>query len=70
MSKLEDLLVPGSTEVPDCICGLEMEFAGSKRADIPNGTEVRHYKCPACSHELMLTVWSEDEILVRPNSGL
>jgi hypothetical protein len=47
-----------------------MELAGSKRADIPNGTEVRHYKCPACKHELKLTVWSESEILVRPNSGL
>jgi hypothetical protein len=47
-----------------------MELAGSKRADIPNGTEVRHYKCPTCKHELKLTVWSESEILVRPNSGL
>jgi hypothetical protein len=70
MSNLEDLLVPGSTAVPDCICGLEMQLAGTKQADVPNGTEIRIYECPACSHELRLTVWSEDEILVRPNSGL
>ncbi len=60
MAKFERLLVPGSTEMPDCQCGAEMRLARSKQADKSLGAEVRVYACSACGHELRLTVWAED----------
>ena len=57
MSKIERLLVPGSTEMPDCSCGAEMRLAESSPQS-PDA-EVRRYVCPACAHEFILTVWVE-----------
>jgi len=59
MAKFERLLVPGSTERPDCQCGAEMRLASSKQSEKPSGTEVRVYECSACGHELQLTVWAD-----------
>ena len=70
MSKLERLLAPGSAELPDCVCGAEMRLVGSKKCSNQDGTEVRHYECPDCKHELRLTVWSDEPIPISPNSGL
>jgi hypothetical protein len=56
MSKFERLLEPGSTELPDCRCGAEMNLT----AIVPvagGDTEIRIFQCPDCSHELRLTAW-------------
>jgi hypothetical protein len=54
MPALEDLLVPGSIEVPDCRCGAEMHLFGRKPC---RETEVRIFKCSSCDHEFQLMVW-------------
>jgi peptide subunit release factor 1 (eRF1) len=59
MTKFERLLASGSMEMPDCQCGVEMRFTRSKQADKSPGIEVRVYECPACGHELRLTVWAD-----------
>jgi hypothetical protein len=57
MINLEQLLVPGSTELPDCRCGRPMAHVTSSQ----NGddAEIRSYRCAACGHEMKLTVWLE-----------
>jgi hypothetical protein len=55
MSKFERLLMPGSTELPDCRCGSEMKIIKSDAIGL--GAEVRTYQCPLCEHELRLTTW-------------
>lgn len=59
MAKFERLLVPGSTELPDCQCGAEMRLAQTTRTDQSLDAEVRVYHCDACGHELRLTVWAD-----------
>lgn len=56
MSKFERLLVPGSTELPECRCGSEMEVVKSVAIG-PDG-ELRTYRCHQCEHELRLTTWA------------
>jgi hypothetical protein len=55
VSKFERLLVPGSTELPECRCGSEMKIIKSDA--IGSDAEVRTYQCPQCEHELRLTMW-------------
>ena len=58
MSNIEDLLIPGSTEVPQCRCGSDMTLKDT--APTPSrDAEIRVYRCPCCEHELRLTVWAE-----------
>lgn len=67
MAKIERLLIPGSTELPDCSCGVEMRLVESSpdTAD----AEVRRYLCPSCAHLFILTVWSEvTEPMAKANS--
>ena len=55
MARLEDLLIPGSTEKPDCRCGAEMSlFKVKPRGD----TEVRIFRCNTCHHEFQLIAWN------------
>jgi len=54
---IERLLEPGSTELPDCMCGNQMRLGGLRAAT--NDTEIKTFFCPACERELRLTVWSE-----------
>ena len=55
MRAFENLLVPGSTELPECRCGAEMHLFRTK----PRGdTEVRVFRCAVCSHEFQLMVWA------------
>ena len=62
MSKLERILCVGSTELPDCLCGQEMALSSVQIApDINPESELRTYTCPACAHELRLTVWAEPD---------
>jgi len=58
MQALEQLLVPGSTELPDCRCGAEMQLLRVK----PCGdTDIRIFKCESCDHEFQLMVWGASE---------
>jgi hypothetical protein len=59
MSKFERLLVPGSTELPDCQCGAEMRLSRSEPARTSPDTEVRFYECAVCGHEFRMTVWTD-----------
>jgi hypothetical protein len=62
MSKLERVLVAGSTEMPDCRCGAEMRLARSNLSDNSPDTEIRIYECAGCGHELRLMAWREPAI--------
>jgi hypothetical protein len=56
MRAIEGLLVPGSTDVPECMCGAEMRLAETK----PRGdTAIRIFRCDVCRHEFRLMVWAE-----------
>ena len=58
MSVFERLLLPGAQELPDCRYGAEMTLAGCEPTDAAKDVEIRVYQCPACRHELRLTVWA------------
>ena len=58
MSVFERLLAPGSTELPSCRCGKEMEIASIERLPEGSDADVRVYHCSACHHEMRLTVWA------------
>ena len=60
MSSYERLLVPGSTEFPDCRCGEVMHIAGVDELSDRTDAQIRIYRCLACQHEMRLTVWSDD----------
>ena len=60
MASLENLLAPGSTELPDCRCGAEMRLSESRPCD---DTEIRIFKCDSCHHKFQLMVWKEPEII-------
>lgn len=55
---IERLLEPGSIEMPLCRCGVAMRLASGERPAATHETEIRVFRCPACEHELRLTVWS------------
>ena len=67
MSKIDDVLMPGSNDRPDCMCGTEMVLTKVRPIE-PQGTEAREYQCPACEHQLTLLVWSE--FIATPNEQL
>jgi hypothetical protein len=56
MTKIERLLVPGATELPDCRCGREMTLTSRMQSD-RDEVETRIYKCLVCDHEMRLIVW-------------
>ena len=58
MSDLERLLAPGCAELPACRCGEEMRLDHTDPARERADTQIRVYKCPACHHEMRLTVWA------------
>jgi hypothetical protein len=58
MSGFERLLMPGCTELPECRCGKEMRIASIERLPERSDAGIRVYNCPACSHEMRLTVWT------------
>jgi hypothetical protein len=66
MPAIENLLVPGSTELPDCKCGAELRLFAVK----PCGdTEIRIFKCDTCNHEFQLMVWAVPVAAARDNGG-
>lgn len=60
MTALERLLVPGSTELPECRCGKEMGITSIDPLPKRSDAQIRIYRCPACQHELRLTVWTAE----------
>jgi hypothetical protein len=60
MSLFERLLVPGCAELPECRCGKEMKITRTDRLPESGDTHIRIYTCPACHHEMRLTVWGTD----------
>jgi hypothetical protein len=61
MSKLERVLIAGSTELPDCVCGREMTLSRVQPSVASPDTELRTYECSSCGHVLRLTVWAEPD---------
>jgi len=62
MSLYERLLAPGSTELPECRCGGEMQATGVDPLPDQTDAQIRIYKCPACQHEMRLTVWVDNQL--------
>jgi hypothetical protein len=60
MSLYERLLVPGSTELPECRCGEDMKVARTERLPDQTDAHIRIYNCSVCGHEMRLTVWADD----------
>jgi hypothetical protein len=59
IQKLDRVLVPGSTDVPNCRCSTEMRLI----AVVPvqgDESEIRIFRCRDCGHELRLTIWGSD----------
>jgi len=55
MSSFENLLIPGSRELPNCKCGADMQLLTDK----PCGeARIRIFRCLNCNHELQLMVWN------------
>jgi hypothetical protein len=59
MSIFERLLVPGCTELPECRCGKEMHITSIDTLPKTSDAHIRVYGCPACHHEMRLTVWAD-----------
>jgi hypothetical protein len=55
MRGFENLLLPGSIDLPECRCGAEMHLFSIK--PLPD-TEVRVFRCDKCNHEFQLMVWA------------
>ncbi len=58
MRSFENILAPGSTDLPDCKCGAELRLFAVKPCQ---DTEIRIFKCDACQHEFQLMVWGATE---------
>ena len=56
MSLFERLLEPGCIESPACACGKEMHIADLDPIPQRSDAHIRVYNCPACHHEMRLTV--------------
>jgi hypothetical protein len=59
MAAMKTVLAPGSTEMPTCICGEEMQLAGVDPQPGPEDSELRRYGCLACEHEMRVMVWKQ-----------
>jgi hypothetical protein len=60
MSKIERLLLPGSTERPDCRCGREMQLFERRLLNEGSDVERLTYSCDVCGHLFKLTIWPEN----------
>jgi hypothetical protein len=66
MRTFENLLAPGSTELPECKCGADMRLFRTKPLE---DTEIRVFRCDSCHHEFQLMVWKADEAPVADSLG-
>ena len=60
MSVSAHLLVPGFIELPKCRYGGNLHIANIDPLSEGRETHIRVYNCPACQHEMRLTVWGAD----------
>jgi hypothetical protein len=60
-TNFERLLEPGCTDLPDCRCGKEMQFAHIVFLPNEATTHIRVYACASCKHQMRLTVWGSSE---------
>jgi hypothetical protein len=56
----ERLLEPDNTELPDCVCGVAMGVSGAEPSPNQIDAVIRIYKCEACGHQMLLTVWGDE----------
>jgi hypothetical protein len=61
MSAFERALI-SNTELPECRCGKKMRTATADPLLGRRETHIRIYDCPACHHEMRLTVWGADAL--------
>ena len=54
--------VPGFTQLPKCRCGGNLHIANIDPLPEGRDTHIRVYNCPACQHEMRLTVWGVDAL--------
>jgi uncharacterized protein YlaI len=66
MRAFENLLTPGSTELPECKCGADMRLFKTKPLE---DTEIRIFRCDSCYHEFQLMVWKTEEVSVAGSLG-
>ena len=62
MSTFERHSARGATELPECRCGKVMHIASIDPLLEPALTHIRVYDCPACQHEMRVTVWGADTL--------
>lgn len=55
----ERLLEPGSTAVPSCRCGSDMDL--SKIEQRTSDTLIKFFVCKACRHEMRFMVWTDEQ---------
>ena len=55
---IERWLDVGSTDLPACKCGSEMDLADTQAKE--NDTLLKIFLCPSCRHEMRVMVWSEE----------
>ena len=60
MYALECASLSGHAESPECRCGKKMHSAGIEPRLERSDTHIRIYDCPACHHEMRLTIWGSD----------
>jgi hypothetical protein len=60
MYALECVSVAGRADSPECRCGKKMHSAGIESLPERGDTHIRIYNCPACHHEMRVTVWGAD----------
>ena len=66
MYALACVSVSGRADSPECRCGKKMRSAGIESLPERSDTHIRIYDCPACHHEMRLTVWGPD-VLSKPH---
>ncbi len=62
----ERLLEPGSTELPYCPCGDEMNMIELKAS--ASDTLVKVFKCETCNREMRLMVWNCETAATAENT--
>ncbi len=68
MRSLESLLMPGSTDRPDCRCGKEMLLADTV-ALRQGDAEIKVFQCAGCGFEMRLAVWTEKATPMTTTAG-
>ena len=68
MSKLAKAFAGTRRGTRECPCGEEMALMTTMVS--AEGFQVLAYRCPACQHELRVTIWDDVSLSPQPGSGL